>query len=400
MSSHSRSSSTRRNSSRRRSRSPRSRSPSSHRRRDHDSQVGREVYKDSKRRQERSHHDSDKRYDDRRGGRRYEEENRYNERREHLPPNINVVLRNLPDRAKEADIYKKLSQMGASVDDVSLIKDRETGESRKFAFVRFTSVGHAVQFVQRHRTFDMNSYNVRVDYSKRNNQDDEKEEWRCTKCGHFNPVSRRSCVECRQSFISASTEKRSYDTETIEINDGSKDMATMPNNILLLRQLDHLSTEESIYNSVQSFQGIFRAILIRDKLTKMSCEFAFLEFTSAQQMANDFRIDGRKVLASFASQESFIPVYGLSEWSIPAQNEMDGLLAYWDKSSYASVFSYAIEQERKQREEALRKAKEEETKKAQEAKSSLENDLSAFYADMDDFGTDNSNDIFTVPKTN
>ncbi|KAI8376671.1 hypothetical protein EDC96DRAFT_436043, partial [Choanephora cucurbitarum] len=120
-------------------------------------------------------------------------------------PNINVVLRNLPDRAREADIHKKLSQMGASIDDVSLIKDRETGESRKFAFVRFTSVGHAVQFVQRYRTFDMNSYNVRVDYSKRNNQEDEKEEWRCTKCGHFNPVSRRSCVECRQSFICKST---------------------------------------------------------------------------------------------------------------------------------------------------------------------------------------------------
>lgn len=48
--------------------------------------------------------------------------------------------------------------------------------------------------------------------------------------------------------------------------------------MLLLRQLDHLSTEESIYNAVHSLQGVCRAILIRDKLTKMSCEFAFVEF--------------------------------------------------------------------------------------------------------------------------
>lgn len=71
--------------------------------------------------------------------------------------------------------------MEASIDDVSLIKDRETGDSRKFAFVRFTSVGHAIQFVERHRTFSMDSYRVRVDYCKKNKQEEEKEEWRCFK---------------------------------------------------------------------------------------------------------------------------------------------------------------------------------------------------------------------------
>ncbi|KAI9487686.1 MAG: hypothetical protein EXX96DRAFT_473811, partial [Benjaminiella poitrasii] len=116
-------------------------------------------------------------------------------------PNINVVLRNLPDRAREIDIQRKLAEMGASIDDVSLIRDRETGESRKFAFVRFTSVGHAIQFVEKYNTFEMNSYFVRVDYCKKDKQNENKEEWRCTKCGSFNPVSRRACVECRQSFI-------------------------------------------------------------------------------------------------------------------------------------------------------------------------------------------------------
>lgn len=71
--------------------------------------------------------------------------------------------------------------MGASIDEVSLIKDRETGESRKFAFVRFTSVGHAIQFVDKHKTFEMDSFFVRVDYSRKNQSSDDKEEWRCKK---------------------------------------------------------------------------------------------------------------------------------------------------------------------------------------------------------------------------
>ncbi|CAO3627821.1 unnamed protein product [Mucor fragilis] len=296
--------------------------------------------------------------------------------------------------------------MEASIDDVSLIKDRDSGESRKFAFIRFTSVGHAIQFVEKHRTFDMDSYIVRVDYCKKTNVADDKEEWRCTKCGNFNPCSRRNCLECKQSSSASAAEKRTYETETIEINDGTKDMSSSPSKMLLLRQLDHLSTEESIYNAVHSLQGVLRAILIRDKLTKMSCEFAFVEFLDIQsaRLALDYcrellTIDGRRATASFANQESFIPVYGQSEWFIPA-NTMDGLWAYWDKSAYASQYSFAIVEERKRKEEEQKRIKEEELKKAQQVKESLEDDLSAFYADMGDFGADEdaNSDIFAVPK--
>ncbi|KAI8641945.1 hypothetical protein BD408DRAFT_443926 [Parasitella parasitica] len=323
-----------------------------------------------------------------------------------LEPNINVVLRNLPDKAREVDIEQKLNSMEASIDDVSLIKDRDSGESRKFAFIRFNSVGHAIQFVEKHRTFDMDSYIVRVDYCKKTNVADDKEEWRCTKCGNFNPSSRRNCLECKQSFSSSAAEKRSYETETIEINDGTKDSSTVPSKMLLLRQLDHLSTEESIYNAVHSLHGVCRSILIRDKLTRMSCEFAFVEFSDIEsaRLALDYcrellTIDGRRATVSFANPDSFIPVYGQSEWFIPA-DAMDGLWAYWDKSAYASEYSYAIVQEKQRREEELKRSKEEESRKAQQVKESLEDDLSAFYADMGDLVADEdaNSGIFAVPK--
>jgi RNA recognition motif-containing protein len=83
-------------------------------------------------------------------------------------------------------------------------------------------------------------------------------------------------------YPASSNEIRTNETETIEINDGTKDTSATPTHLLLLRQLDHLSTEESIFNAVNSLQGVHRALLIRDKMTKMSCEFAFVEFYNVQ----------------------------------------------------------------------------------------------------------------------
>ncbi|GAN04927.1 hypothetical protein MAM1_0077c04394 [Mucor ambiguus] len=405
------SSSPRDSSSRRRSRSPaRSRQDYNDQSRDKYRNNGRQSgsYHDNRSRNydnNSSRHHSSNRDDDYEDGRNRRDRYHHSEdfrQESKLEPNINVVLRNLPDRAREVDIERKLNSMEASIDDVSLIKDRDSGESRKFAFIRFTSVGHAIQFVEKHRTFDMDSYIVRVDYCKKTNVADDKEEWRCTKVG----FSRRNCLECRQSSSASAAEKRTYETETIEINDGTKDISSSPSKMLLLRQLDHLSTEESIYDAVHSLQGVRRAILIRDKLTKMSCEFAFVEFSNIEsaRLALDYcrellTIDGRRATATFASQESFIPVYGQSEWFIPADT-MDGLWAYWDKSAYASQYSFAIVEERKRKEEEHKRIKEEELKKAQQFKESLEDDLSAFYADMGDFGADEdtNSDIFAVPK--
>lgn len=66
------------------------------------------------------------------------------------------------------------------------------------------------------------------------------------------------------------------------INDGASDISQMASNMLLLQNLDHLSSEESIFNAVKEYQGVRRVLLIKDKLTRMSCEFAFVDFNSVQ----------------------------------------------------------------------------------------------------------------------
>ncbi|KAI8971577.1 hypothetical protein BDF20DRAFT_686579 [Mycotypha africana] len=214
--------------------------------------------------------------------------------------------------------------------------------------------------------------------------------------------------------LGEASEKRLQETSTTEINDGTRDISAVPSRFLLLRQLDHLTTEESIYSAVQTLQGVYRTILIRDKLTKMSCEFAFVEFFDVQSasLALDYAtqsltIDGRKVSASFATEESFIPVYGETEWTITSVNPLEGLKAYWDKALYGTEYSKAIEDERRQKEEEQKQAKEREEelkRKEAEAKSkknTLEDDLNDFYASMGDFDTDSTSksDIFSVPKS-
>ncbi|KAI9498474.1 hypothetical protein BDB00DRAFT_450183 [Zychaea mexicana] len=293
-------------------------------------------------------------------------------------PNINVVLRSLPDRAQERDIYKTLENMTASVDEVTLIRDRDTGESRKFAFVRFTSVGHAVQFVEKHYPhFYMGHHRVRVDYCNKEGAKEDKIEWRCLKCGKFNNDSRPVCVECRAPFEGSKAQKRSKEIESMAINDGTKDVAHTSNNMILLRNLDNLSSEESIFYAVRSLPSLRRVLLIKDKLTRMSCGFAFVEFTSAQAAIDamtttlekdGFKVDGCSPRVSYASPDSFLPAYASSEWAIAADVE-DGLWIYRDGQAYAAECSVDVELERveKRAEEKRmaeeRKAREEEEKK-------------------------------------
>ncbi|ORY98866.1 hypothetical protein BCR43DRAFT_209732 [Syncephalastrum racemosum] len=222
-------------------------------------------------------------------GRRYDDHRSQRSHREaSLPPehpgepNINVVLRHLPDRYQEPEIHKCLEDMGGDVDEVNLIRDRDTGESRKFAFVRFVSVGHATQFVEKHYPhFYMGRHRVRIDYSHNDNTKDDKSEWRCVRCGKYNDESRRNCIECKKPFGGGGgAYTRMKESETLKISDGVRDVSYVPNSLLLLRNLNTLSSEESVYRAVSTFPGMRRVLLIRDKLTRMSCEFAFVEFDS------------------------------------------------------------------------------------------------------------------------
>lgn len=85
------------------------------------------------------------------------------------------------------------------------------------------------------------------------------------------------------------------------------------------------------------------------------------------RMGDNFTVDNSKPNVSYASPESFIPVYVSSEWAVQADIP-EGLWMYRDEQAYASEFSPRIIQERQRKEEERRKAEEERKAKEEESK--------------------------------
>ncbi|KAJ2961703.1 hypothetical protein NQZ79_g3040 [Umbelopsis isabellina] len=299
------------------------------------------------------------------------------ERREDVSaPNINVVLRGLPENYLEQDIEKALVDMGASVDQVTLIKDRETGESRRFAFVKFTSVGHAEQFVSKNFPhIFMDRQRVRVDYSRK---------------------------EAKQADP-AMPNQRPTDTESYVINDGLRDISSALSPLLLVRGLDQLTSGESLLEVFDKCEGLRRILIIRERLTQMSSGFAFVEFWKASdatkaltKLGNQVKIDNATTSLTYGLTDGFLPAYVSSQWTI-ASTVPGGLCEYRDQNLYCE--EVVAEPESTAVHEVINPVPEV-TKQVPEAKENQQDDLDAFYADMNSILDDEDNDdsIFSVPK--
>ncbi|KAI8581317.1 hypothetical protein K450DRAFT_232464 [Umbelopsis ramanniana AG] len=322
-------------------------------------------------------------------------------------PNINIVLRGLPDHFGEQDIEKALVDMEASIDQVTLIKDRETGESRKFAFVKFTSVGHAEEFVTKNYPFIyMDRQRVRIDFSRKEAKQ-EGAGWRCVKCGKVNDEMRRNCLECRMVNPNPSLPvQRPTDPETFAINDGLRDISALPSHLLLIRGLDQLTTKDTILNIFADSVGFRRALLIRERLTQMSSGFAFLEFwkpadatRALSKIGNRVKVDSATTTLTYGEVASFLPAYVSSQWTIPS-HFAGGLSEYRDPSLYCEIVEITPPAESENTSHEVIRTSTEETKQ-KSAPNKEEDDLDAFYADMNSIldEDDDEESIFSVPKS-
>ncbi|RIA90804.1 hypothetical protein C1645_768925 [Glomus cerebriforme] len=324
-------------------------------------------------------------------------------------PNNHVILQGLPLAATENDIQQTLDNLHASIENIRLIRDRRTGDSRRFAFVKFTSVEHARQFIEANHPFIMmEDIRVRVEYS--NSASAEDEGWACKNCGFLNYKKRESCHQChhskKESMVSGSLHLAPTNSF---FNDGENDLGQVPHHILLVRGLDPLTTEETLYAATSQVAALRRVLLIKDRASRMSWGFAFLDYhdiqtsTYALSIFNDpqyypggFVVDSRIVSITFAHPGSFIPAYATTEWTIWGD---DGIaMSYWDQKAYAVEYggsqdsvqiepnitstnsASVYEAENKNRKESP-----EETKisvAVPETNLNVEDELNAFYSDM------------------
>jgi RNA-binding protein 5/10 len=73
-------------------------------------------------------------------------------------------------------------------------------------------------------------------------------------------------------------------------NDGENDLGQVPHHILLVRGLDPLTTEETLYAATNQVATLRRVLLIKDRASRMSWGFAFLDYHDIQVGSNKFFI--------------------------------------------------------------------------------------------------------------
>ncbi|OZJ05586.1 hypothetical protein BZG36_01723 [Bifiguratus adelaidae] len=281
-------------------------------------------------------------------------------------PNNNVVLQDIPYSWNEEVIQEALEDLHASFETVRVVKDRSTGQSRGFAFVKFTSVEHARQFIEpNYPIITMKSLRIKIDYSRHEYYDDS----------------------ARQAVLPPIPS---------DVNDGARDVGEHPSSLLLVRGLDNLVSEESLYEAVTTLLDastaalVLRTMVVKDRASSVSCGFGFIECAQPTDATRVLRalvgdkspatvtIASKPATITYAHQNSLSPTYAPSSHTIMS---LDGqvVLAYWDQATWPSVYTPPKDPDEKPDKDAMEDA------------------LSAFYADVltDDTST---NTAFSVDK--
>ena len=74
----------------------------------------------------------------------YSNGNSYNN---NIPPSRTIMLRNLPIQLDDTELLTELNMLMVAYKDVRLIKNRETGISRGFAFIDFNTIEEAQRWM-------------------------------------------------------------------------------------------------------------------------------------------------------------------------------------------------------------------------------------------------------------
>ncbi|KAI5777366.1 hypothetical protein EDC01DRAFT_678817 [Geopyxis carbonaria] len=283
-----------------------------------------------------------------------------------------VIVEGFGGDVQDDDIMKQLSDdLGLSgIEKVTLIRDRKTGLSRGFAFVRFESTKDSMAFVDYlGPTFRLGNTMCRIAFSKERSEtgdrrsrrrDDEGTDWTCRVCLLVNFPRRQECFRCMTPRSGVTqTGTLTYPTPTHFTNDGQRDMATSPpSQFLLFRNLEMGVTEEILSRGVLKLAAptcpegaaegsLQRILLVRDRRSNESWRYGFAEFSTpseaqkafkAYEKMEKFTISSKPVTASYIHPGVFVPVYNASKEAEDCTFlTTTGLrLAYWDEEGYVS----------------------------------------------------------------
>ncbi|XP_054168567.1 RNA-binding protein 5-like isoform X2 [Oppia nitens] len=216
------------------------------------------------------------------------ERERYHQRdRREEVPNNTLMIRGLATHIAEKDIVTKLAEHNLMAKDIRLMRKKETGVSRGFAFVEFINIEDAIQWkelTQGYIYFD-EECEASVHYSipKETFGGDKtimKNDWTCYKCGVNNFKRREECFKC-------GTPK-----EESMANDTGDEISLNPTNALLLRNLSPNTTEERILTILGSLTALpIKSIrILKDGLYNISRGMCLVELHTTLEASQLFTL--------------------------------------------------------------------------------------------------------------
>ncbi|KAH6671756.1 hypothetical protein B0J14DRAFT_80316 [Halenospora varia] len=271
-------------------------------------------------------------------------------------PNRNVILEGLPIDMTQEDILNELqhSLRLEGLEEVRLIKDKRTGQSRQFAFAQFVGIPEARRFLEEHYpTLSLyGSYDpgqsaptqpskVRIAYSRERDDRDKagkgEDDWKCEVCYIPNFSHRTLCFRCNaprtrataHGVVVAQTNMSSFSGfATTGDSDASPDGTA--SQFLLLRGLEPGVNEELLAKGVSKLYktksispptdgpvvkktkiastsndsslgakegSLRRILLIRDRKSSDSWRYGFAEFSTVE--------DAQAAMAKYNAAEKF-----------------------------------------------------------------------------------------------
>ncbi|KAA8526580.1 hypothetical protein F0562_008217 [Nyssa sinensis] len=284
----------------------RERDQSPHRRHERSWSRGRDDRLRSRSPRGRSHgrsHREDS-YDDGRHERtekRRDHEERHQHEHYSVAPSATVVVKGLSQKTTEEDLYQILAEWGP-LRHVRVIKERNSGISRGFAFIDFPSVGAARAMMDklgddglvvdgRKLFFEYSSKptggaggpslgdNTLKSGHANHRNITLSSDWMCTICGCVNFARRTSCFQCNEG--------RTNDAPPADMASSNptplwKKGEAGPTHVLVVRGLDENADEEMLRYEFSKHAPIKDLRLVRDKFTHVSRGFAFVHFHSVE----------------------------------------------------------------------------------------------------------------------
>ncbi|XP_066389826.1 SUPPRESSOR OF ABI3-5-like isoform X4 [Miscanthus floridulus] len=239
------------------------------------------------------------------------DDNRFDRRREYdwddrrhgdsVVPSATVVVKGLSLKTNDDDLYQILAQWGP-LRSVRVIKERNSGMSRGFAFIDFPTVEAARRMMEAtgENGLEIDGRNVFFQYSSKPTggmvgpslgQENFTRptyghrtaaapcDWICTICGCMNFARRTSCFQCNEP---RTEDALPADATGSTPHFGRRGSELGPTHVLVVRGLDENADEEMLRYEFAKHAPIKDIRLVRDKFTHVSRGFAFVHFHSVE----------------------------------------------------------------------------------------------------------------------